>query len=80
MTQPAAVHCPFCGSADTEKQADFGTSLMVRLHFCHACRTAFEAVKWGDTEGLDLPAFLRPRGESDVAPGQGEAGTGEREP
>jgi len=31
---------------------------MVRLHYCRGCRTSFEAVKWGDNEGLDLPSFL----------------------
>ena len=53
------VPCPFCASTATEKQSDFGTSLMVRLHYCRACRSSFEAIKWGDNEGLDLPEFLR---------------------
>ncbi|MFQ6045821.1 MAG: hypothetical protein ACE5PT_05585 [Gemmatimonadales bacterium] len=54
-----AKTCPFCGSRDTEKQADFGTSLMVGLHYCRRCRTSFEAIKWGDgTAELDLPEFL----------------------
>jgi hypothetical protein len=53
------VRCPFCGSRDTEKQSDFGTSLMVRLHYCRRCKTSFEAVKWGDASTpLDLPSFL----------------------
>jgi hypothetical protein len=55
----AALPCPFCGSTDTEKQSDFGTSLMVRLHYCRDCRSSFEAIKWGDNGGLDLPEFLR---------------------
>jgi hypothetical protein len=33
---------------------------MVRLHYCRACRSSFEAIKWGDAEDpLDLPGFLR---------------------
>ena len=55
----AALPCPFCGSPDTERQSDFGTSLMVRLHYCRDCRSSFEAIKWGDNEGLDLPEFLK---------------------
>lgn len=55
----ASIACPFCGSRETEKQSDFGTSLMVRLHYCRGCRTSFEAVKWGDDAGLDLPPFLK---------------------
>jgi enoyl-CoA hydratase len=51
--------CPFCGSRETEKQSDFGTSLMVRLLYCRTCRSSFEAIKWGDDAGLDLPDFLR---------------------
>jgi hypothetical protein len=65
MTTPEAeaaapLACPFCGSRHTQKQSDFGTSLMVRWHYCRACRSSFEAVKWGDTAPLDVPGFLRP--------------------
>jgi hypothetical protein len=56
---PAPVPCPFCGSQETEKQSDFGTSLMVRSHYCRRCRSSFEAIKWGDVSTpLDLPSFL----------------------
>jgi transposase-like protein len=56
---PAPVRCPFCGSSETEKQADFSTSLMVRLHYCRSCKSSFEAIKWGDASTpLDLPSFL----------------------
>jgi hypothetical protein len=57
--------CPFCGSGNTEKAADFGTSVMVRLHYCRACRSHFEAIKWGDDAKLDVPAFLEPRSRHD---------------
>lgn len=57
--------CPFCGSEDTDKAADFGTSVMVRLLFCRACRSHFEAIKWGDTATeLDVPTFLDRRAMS----------------
>ncbi|HEX9729880.1 MAG TPA: hypothetical protein VGA37_15395 [Gemmatimonadales bacterium] len=53
------TRCPFCRSTDTTKQADFSTSLMVRLHYCNQCRSSFEAIKWGDAEAvLDLPSFM----------------------
>jgi hypothetical protein len=52
--------CPFCGSANTEKRSDFGTSLMVAWHYCLQCRSSFESIKWGEPDDrLDLPAFLR---------------------
>lgn len=56
----AGKACPFCGSRDTVKEADFGTSLMVNRHHCRHCNSFFEAVKWGDRrDELDLPPFLR---------------------
>jgi hypothetical protein len=60
--------CPFCGSRETVKEADFATSLMVNRHYCRDCHSFFEAIKWGDDEGLDLPGFLARKGrlESEV--------------
>lgn len=53
--------CPFCHSTDTEKQADFSTSVMVSLYHCRRCRSHFEAIKWGDASvKLDVPGFLEP--------------------
>jgi hypothetical protein len=44
------------------KEADFGTSLMVNRQYCRACRSFFEAIKWGDRrDRLDLPPFLQGR-------------------
>jgi len=55
----AARSCPFCGSLDTTREADFSTSLMVSLYYCTRCRTTFEAIKWGDAPAeLDLPDIL----------------------
>ena len=57
--EPPAKRCPFCHSTETEKQADFSTSLMVSLYYCRRCRSSFEAIKWGDrTVELDVPGFL----------------------
>jgi hypothetical protein len=66
----AALPCPFCGSADTAKEADFGTSLMVNRQYCRRCRSSFEAIKWG-TPGnlLDLPDFLKTDDEGDTSHG-----------
>jgi hypothetical protein len=55
-----AKPCPFCGSIDTVREADFSTSLMVCLYYCRRCKTSFEAIKWGDASAaLDLPGTLR---------------------
>lgn len=59
MDSSPSKPCPFCGSKDTTKQSDFGTSIMVTQHYCNQCRTVFEYIKWGDDENtLDLPGFL----------------------
>jgi hypothetical protein len=66
----AAVPCPFCGSPDTVREADFGTSLMVNRQYCRRCRTHFEAIKWGAPAGhLDLPDFLKTSEEKDPSHG-----------
>lgn len=65
----ASAPCPFCGSSDTVKEADFGTSLMVNRQYCRRCRSFFEAVKWGSGEELDLPAFLHINEEEDESHG-----------
>ena len=58
--------CPFCASANTSREADFGTSIMVSQHYCHHCKSVFEWIKWGDDDsGLDLPNFLK---DSDSEP------------
>lgn len=61
--------CPFCGSSDTVKEADFATSLMVNRHHCRGCNSFFEAIKWGDRgDALDLPAFLERPGTGPGSP------------
>ncbi len=49
--------CPFCGSADSEMIALFGSQLLTSQFYCHGCHTVFEAVRHGATsseEGMDL--------------------------
>lgn len=37
--------CPFCGSRATELRSPFGPTLCRSLHYCNACRQAFEGFK-----------------------------------
>jgi hypothetical protein len=70
MPPVPAVPCPFCGSARTRKEADFGTSVMVNRQYCHECRSSFEAIKWGSPpDALDVPGFLKPSDEKEPSHG-----------
>lgn len=42
---PAAVACPFCGSADTVLENAFGPTICRALHYCNACQQPFEEFK-----------------------------------
>jgi ring-1,2-phenylacetyl-CoA epoxidase subunit PaaD len=44
-TRTAVVHCPRCGSADTEETSRFGATACKALRRCRACREPFEQVK-----------------------------------
>lgn len=44
-TRSAVVHCPHCGSADTEETSRFGATACKALRRCRACREPFEQVK-----------------------------------
>jgi DNA-directed RNA polymerase subunit RPC12/RpoP len=37
-----AAECPYCGSADTEREHPKGPSLCRSMHFCHDCGQPFE--------------------------------------
>ena len=37
--------CPYCGSADTSLQSEFGSTACKSLHVCHSCRQPFEHFK-----------------------------------
>jgi ring-1,2-phenylacetyl-CoA epoxidase subunit PaaD len=41
----ARPRCPLCGSADTEKISEFGSTACKSLHRCRACREPFDAFK-----------------------------------
>jgi ring-1,2-phenylacetyl-CoA epoxidase subunit PaaD len=42
---PAAVACPHCGSADTERLAEFGSTACKALYRCRACLEPFDYFK-----------------------------------
>jgi hypothetical protein len=53
------VACPFCGSTETSRETDFGTTLAYAQFYCHQCRTPFEWIKWDDKNvSTDLPPFI----------------------
>lgn len=53
------VHCPFCGSEETRREANFGTTLGYAQFYCFHCRTPFEWIKWEENAAeSDLPPFL----------------------
>ncbi len=39
------VACPYCGSHNTTLKSPFGPTLCRSLHYCNACRQAFEGFK-----------------------------------
>ena len=39
------VVCPFCGSADTRLQSEFGSTACKAIHVCNACRQPFDEFK-----------------------------------
>jgi ring-1,2-phenylacetyl-CoA epoxidase subunit PaaD len=39
------VPCPRCGSLDTERLSDFGSTACKALRRCRACREPFDEVK-----------------------------------
>ncbi len=42
--RPAAT-CPFCGSADTRLQSEFGSTACKAIHVCNSCRQPFDEFK-----------------------------------
>lgn len=40
-----AVACPFCGSADTVLQSEFGSTACKAIHTCKACGSPFDEFK-----------------------------------
>ncbi len=40
------VACPYCGSADTERTAEFGPFHMTEQYHCRGCLSPFSFVRW----------------------------------
>jgi ring-1,2-phenylacetyl-CoA epoxidase subunit PaaD len=40
-----AVPCPYCGSSNTSRESEFGSTACKSIHVCHACRQPFEHFK-----------------------------------
>ncbi len=41
----APATCPFCGSADTRLQSEFGSTACKAIHVCNSCRQPFDEFK-----------------------------------
>ena len=39
------ITCPYCGSANTTRESEFGPTACKSLHVCHSCRQPFEHFK-----------------------------------
>ena len=37
--------CPYCGSSNTERKSEFGSTACKAIHYCHGCRQPFEEFK-----------------------------------
>lgn len=40
-----SAKCPYCGSEQTERKNDFGSTLCRSIHYCNSCQQPFEAFK-----------------------------------
>lgn len=40
------VVCPFCESADTERESAFGSEISKMQYYCNGCNTVFERIKF----------------------------------
>lgn len=40
------VVCPFCSSADTERESAFGSEISKMQYYCNGCNTVFERIKF----------------------------------
>ena len=41
----APVACPYCGSSNTERRSEFGSTACKAIHFCNACQQPFDEFK-----------------------------------
>jgi ring-1,2-phenylacetyl-CoA epoxidase subunit PaaD len=42
--QPTTV-CPFCGSSNTERKSEFGSTACKSIHYCNSCHQPFDHFK-----------------------------------
>jgi ring-1,2-phenylacetyl-CoA epoxidase subunit PaaD len=40
-----ATACPYCGSSNTERKSEFGSTACKAIHYCHGCEQPFEEFK-----------------------------------
>jgi ring-1,2-phenylacetyl-CoA epoxidase subunit PaaD len=40
-----AAACPYCGSSNTERKSEFGSTACKAIHYCYACHQPFEEFK-----------------------------------
>ncbi|MFC7203264.1 hypothetical protein ACFQJC_07035 [Haloferax namakaokahaiae] len=40
------IVCPFCGSADNERESRFGGEVSKSQYYCNGCHTVFERIKF----------------------------------
>ena len=40
-----ATACPYCGSPNTERKSEFGSTACKAIHYCHHCHQPFEEFK-----------------------------------
>jgi ring-1,2-phenylacetyl-CoA epoxidase subunit PaaD len=46
LSRPSrTVSCPYCGSADTRRESEFGSTACKSIHVCRSCRQPFEHFK-----------------------------------
>jgi len=45
MSAVRRVACPHCGSSNTERRSEFGSTACKALHYCHHCQQPFEEFK-----------------------------------
>ncbi len=55
------IHCPYCGSTETELFSLFGQQLLTVQYYCNSCHTPFERVK--DDDVLEAYAAHKARKE-----------------
>lgn len=43
--RPPSVACPYCGSTNTVRRSEFGSTACKAIHFCNACDQPFDEFK-----------------------------------